>query len=1316
MREAARRLGVHENTVRNLSRRGVLPRAQIPGSRVNRFDARDVERLRRQRGDAVATVAPERNAIGPELIDASQLDQWARMASRDAQQTLPELIRRLLSATPGITSLSMRAGDGVALSGWDGTAESAGTSFLPAGHLCFEIGVAAQAKRKADEDWENRRSAPNAGELCFVFVTPRRWRDGKAWAQKRRDEQVFQNVFVLDADDLDGWLAATPPVHYWISEHLGRAPDDAETLGQWWRLFSHQTDPVLPGEFFLAGREEARDAVVAFLEKAPDVLIVSAPWQDDALAFIAAVMQFVAAERGEPAPPVVVRTAEAWARICSAAARSTLIPMFDGPDIAAAIAGGHHVLIPAGADDSVWGAVVELIPPNRNEARQRLESVGVPFERAYVLSAVARRSMPAFVRELSRDRRLRSPGWARELETAQIFAPLVLLGSWTLNQADKDIAAEVASADWDTIESRLVHWARRDDPPFVRSGETQWHVASSDEAFMVLHHQLTSSALERWRQVVPRVLLELDPVLELDPDEQLMAGVRGIGRVYSSILRRGIADGIALIGSLEDRAVGNGSTGADEARRVVDEILAKAEADKSGRTWQSLSDVLPLLAEAAPWGFLEAVADDLAQDEPNLKGMFQDADRSSWLTSSSAHTGLLWALETVCWSPEYLAEASLALARLQSIDPGGRLGNRPIASLQNVLVGWIRHTAASLDDRVAAINQICNQVPDVGWDLILSLWPSQHGTAMPPARPRHRDWLPDDRSVAVAEWIQYIGHLVQLAIKLPGTDVSRWAKLVTRVAQLPPDQRDEVLGALEAISPVQLDEHEQLVLWEAMHKEVAHHRRFKDASWAMDEPTLERFDAIASRIKPEASAERFAYLFEWRPDVPDIPRDDFASQDARIEELRRDAIRETIATRSLDALAALARRARVPTFVGWTLGDVASDELASEIAVWLDSSERALKAVAECWVRAKASGDGGIAWLRQMLGTKELETESRRLALVLNAPATSELWDAVAEIDPALAEEYWRHCYPIHVGSQDLARAVDELLARTRAWVAIDLIASDIHHPDEGVQTLVREHAERALELAMQVPPSEKPMETLGYEVGVVLDYLERHGTDPLRLAQFEFIFFRLIEHHRQPRALFHALSTDTETYVDLVSRVYRGKNEPERQLDERETALAQQAWWVLAHWDGMPGLHEDGTIDADHLKKWVEQTRLAFSERNRADIGDEQIGQVLSHSPPGQDGVWPAEPVREIVETLGSEAIEAGLFTGAFNSRGVTRRGVYDGGEQERALANKYREGAKTTAHTWRRTSRLLRRLADSYERHARHEDARAQVVADTE
>jgi len=142
--ETANRLGVHENTVRNWARSGKLPSARIPGARANRFDARDVDRLVRQRGHVVSTVSQERRTIGPELVDASQLGQWAGTESRDAQDTLPELIRRLLSHTRGITAISMRASDGVLLSGWDGEAHSSGAPFLPAGRLRFEIGVGKQ--------------------------------------------------------------------------------------------------------------------------------------------------------------------------------------------------------------------------------------------------------------------------------------------------------------------------------------------------------------------------------------------------------------------------------------------------------------------------------------------------------------------------------------------------------------------------------------------------------------------------------------------------------------------------------------------------------------------------------------------------------------------------------------------------------------------------------------------------------------------------------------------------------------------------------------------------------------------------------------------------------------------------------------------------------------------------------------------------------------------------------------------------------------------------------------------------------------------
>jgi hypothetical protein len=200
----------------------------------------------------------------------------------------------------------------------------------------------------------------------------------------------------------------------------------------------------------------------------------------------------------------------------------------------------------------------------------------------------------------------------------------------------------------------------------------------------------------------------------------------------------------------------------------------------------------------------------------------------------------------------------------------------------------------------------------------------------------------------------------------------------------------------------------------------------------------------------------------------------------------------------------------------------------------------------------------------------------------------------------------------------------------------------------------------------------------------------------------------------RTPRALFAALAEEPSLFVELVKFVYRGKGEARRQLDEADTKQAHHAWWVLSEWRELPGLREDGTIDAEALTTWVRHARLALADADRADIGDEQIGQTLASGPPGADGLWPAEPVRGIIESIGSTSLEAGVELGALNDRGVTSRGVYDGGGQERALAATYGQAAREMATTWPRTARILRRLSVSYEHHAQREDDEANVRAD--
>jgi len=57
VRDTARKLGVHENTVRNWESRGILRAVKLPGSGYRRFDAAEVARLHSEMVDGFASVS-----------------------------------------------------------------------------------------------------------------------------------------------------------------------------------------------------------------------------------------------------------------------------------------------------------------------------------------------------------------------------------------------------------------------------------------------------------------------------------------------------------------------------------------------------------------------------------------------------------------------------------------------------------------------------------------------------------------------------------------------------------------------------------------------------------------------------------------------------------------------------------------------------------------------------------------------------------------------------------------------------------------------------------------------------------------------------------------------------------------------------------------------------------------------------------------------------------------------------------------------------------------------------------------------------------
>lgn len=1309
---------MHENTIRNWSRDGLLEGIRLPGSRFLRFRVGDVEALVAQRSSRAPSLQSQRRAMEPELATANHLKQWPVASSRDAQERFPELVRRLLIETPGITNISVRAGDGIALEGYDGFAESTGSQFLPAGELVFEFGVDGRPEQKATSDY-NKRASNGPSSKSFVFATPRRWAGGAAWAEERRKDGNFLDVKVVDADDLEGWLLTAPAAHYWISEHLGLRPRDAVALDKWWERFSTATKPALPAELFLAGRQHEKAQLEDRLNGNPTLTLIQSEWTDDCLAFLYAARSS-SASTGNPTTGVVVSTPEAWDSILEKPGKALLIPVFEDADVGRAINRGHHVVSVVDRS-ALSGRGVDLKLPRlgRRQAADALQEAGVDFGKAERLAALGRKSLPALYRGISLNPRISRPEWATPPES-RVLAALLLAGAWTSDPDDIATLEAMVDEPWDVIEPLVSRLSSSADPLIRRVGSC-WSFVSQEEAFLVLEEAFTAALIGRSLRAIDSVLSESDPVLELSAEKRSAAGLLSVQRRFSSVLREGLAQGLALLGALgSDVTLENGVTAAELAANTVGQLLDRATKDESGRRWHELAAALPMLAEAAPDVFLEAVEDDLSGQKKAVLGMFADQGGGSLhLGPSSTHHHLLWALEALCWSPDYLIEGVRVLTRLASLDPGGKSQNRPLESLRSILCGWVRHTSASREERLQALDVAYHVADEIGWKLTVELLPNNRSILLPPADPRFRDWKPAEVTVLMSDWITFIHSLVDRAIRHAGCEADRLAQLAEAIPNLPPADRDQIIETLAQAAKRDMSDPEgPLLLWERLRELTAHHKRYASADWALPEEIVERLAEITSTLEPGSEPERFAYLFDWRPDLPDIDFRDFESYRSELTRLRIAALLSvTDSTSGTEGLEPLVRRSAAPGQVGSTAAEIDNIGMA-DILPWLSSSEPALNEAGAMWVRRKIQLSGP-AWFIKTLAESDLRGVARDI-FIRNAPTTPEVWQAMRE-NQATEDEalFWKTANFDDVPLPAVQEVVKELSNCGRIWSAISVVAATIDRLDatssDDDPRVAPSLVVAVLNSAITRPSEEGgPFSMTTYCVGTLLDYLSKQEGHEMAVAKYEFTFYRLLEHQREPSSLNRVLATQPEHFVELVEQAFRSRSDQGRNLNDAERGLATQAWWVLHQWKGFPGRRADGSLDGAMMASWVKSARLALAEADRSDIGDEIIGQALANSPVGDDGVWPSEPVRELLETIGSRDLESGLVVGRLNTRGVTWRGLYDGGIQERELEENYRRWSASTRANWPRTARVLREIADAYKRDARRQDTRAELDGD--
>lgn len=1249
-------------------------------------------------------ISPALQSNNPELVTAVEIQQWA---NRDhAKTTFPELIRRLLAQTPGITNLDIRAHEGVAASGWDGSASSSGSAYLPAGELRFEFGTNKNTKRKAQSDYDKRieGAGENSGAFVFIFATPRSWPGGKKWAEERRSEKKFADVKVIDSQKLEGWLQEAPSVHYWLSEQLGRNPREVQTLQTWWIKLRENSITQVPAQFYVARREaQSQELINAFQEyQNAKPVSVSSTDARDVLAFVYAALQTHSnlLER-----TLIVTDQTAWDHLVEFKTSLLLIPRFNNPDTASALARGHRVLMVIdGESRSKDTDTIALPKVGRHEAAEVLRKAGIDFRQAERTTVLARRSMGAFLRMNSKNPGLQKPAWIRNVEAVAILAPLVLIGAWEDgDNRDKDHIEPFCGASMKDIRCLVSSLSDQADSPFILSGSV-WRLVDPADAAQLLLPEIEAEVIERWHILVFDVLFTADPHRKLEVTQSIVAEIRGIQPGCSDTLRKHVAEGLAL-------AASTSKTLESQVRGIVKQLLEVSFADETGDALMSLASVLPTLAEAAPGEFLNAISEDLDKESPVIQRLFRECYPVSFLSGSTSQLHyLLWALECLCWSEDYFGAAAMQLAALAARDLSDR--SQSLDSLHKVTAVWAAGSAANMNDKIAVVEQVMDKYSEAGWHLVTTLLKPSQSIIVSSMGPRFRDWELPCVDITCDKVCQFVRAVLKLAIKAAGVKSECWANLIKLLRYLPKSERSTLIcSASEAVhkNSSSWSDRDRYTIWRTLMDETAHDNAYPDANWAVSSLEWEEFFRAANCLIDPRDPRQYTSLFGWSFDlrVGGLSRNEEGFDDA-LKSAQEAAI-DNVCKQGLDVIRMLITSVERPEVVGEILAELDLPNGVDPI-VWLEgSSSSNLRRAAQAYVYRKAS-DQGVAWLEQVMASVNLSVEGRS-ALAAAIPTEKRFWDWTAMLDDVFNCAYWRASNYRWIPEDQRVEAIEHFLSYNYPIRVLDVLFR-LKCDDE--MSINYEIVIRALDSFLTVN-EEFDRSHYSYVVSELLKWLEVVAPEDLLLPWLEFCYFDFIGGDHDPSfALYSLLGNVPEEFVSLVRLIDRGQHELGKARTEGDVALAQLAHSVLFHWGILPGLREGGDIDGDHLSRWVSQCRALFCEHGDVKLGDREIGAVLASSPEGRDGIWPAEEVRMVIESLKNEDVEAGLMTGRYNRWGVSVRPVYDGGSYERSQAQKCRNSARQLAIRWSRTSRVLRQMADDYERDADHLDKRDEQLAD--
>lgn len=874
-----------------------------------------------------------------------------------------------------------------------------------------------------------------------------------------------------------------------------------------------------------------------------------------------------------------------------------------------------------------------------------------------------------------------------------------LLGAWNeKNEFDRSVIEELSREEfrrWIVVLQGVV--ALQNSPLLLSDG--RWHVGDRRVFWKEMAPRIFDTHLDDFKNVAISVLGELDPRFELEKEERYAASIYGKNLKYSNELRSGVAETLTLLGVFGSE-VDHASQ--SKVEWIVGVVIREILKPDDWKQWGSLDRLLPMIAEASPATFLDAVEQALRFYPPPFSQLFRE--EGSGVTGGNYLTGLLWALETLAWSEELITRVVLILGELASLDPGGNWANRPGNSIVTIFLPWFPQTLASVQKRKIALRTLAQEFPSIASRLLIRMLPNQDQTSSGSHKSKYRNPLPPDFKVSVtnAEYWEQVEIVAGLLVEMAASDATVLVQLVAHLDNLPKKSFEALTAFLASDDFKEQNEDVRSSTWEALVTFVVRHRKFATAHWALDKESVDNLEILAKGLIPTDLRMVFRRLFKGNDIDLYEESGDWEVQQQRLETARQDAARAIVKHYGINGILEFSASIENSARLGWSMGQI--EDIASNSLFPLGTIghlESGLSNFMAAYVASKYERFG-LEWI-QSLDLRSWKPE-QIIDLLCRLPFTHDIWSILPDLLGANEKLYWTRISPNPFAVRgDVAFLVPKLLDAGRPRLALECLFADYFISKNFKLDLVKD-------CFLATLTSDEPLTASDpYHITELIKELQnRLPADSGDLFQIEWAYLPYLDRMNgaEPKSLERKLATDSDFFCELIRNLYRSDkvdvtNQEEPELNEQRKAIAHNAWTLLNDWKRIPGMLDDGDISIDLFSSWVKTMKASTSESGHSKIAGQQLGKVLFYSPPDKTGLWIHRTIADELNKRDSNEIRTGYSLQVFNSRGV--HAVDPSGAEERKLASSWREKAQLVEDAgFVRFATTLRDLASDFDREA--------------